>query len=945
VPESYLDTDLSIIISSPAGSGKTEKLARRFISLMDSGTDVERILCITFTEKAAAEMKERILSILERERPELLQSLRDKIPYMRITTIHAFCLKILKRFSIELGLDPSLEIMDEQTARDLWSESVYESLMDEGSSSEPFFEAIRQRGLKGWQTIKRALEEIHKNSPVPELALRQPQEELSKMSPQAATMLALYSTCLARYRQKKKDLHLLDFNDLELLAHEALSLGPDAHNILYSFDEHTDHLLVDEFQDTSTLQWKIIDKLTEEWRSGLGAKRSKGIMPTIFLVGDEKQSIYLFRGANVSVFREAGDKLNKWMEGQYRFLEVQENYRSLRAITNFTNALFERIMLPESTESWKTRYSPFKHTREGDGKVELLLFKGEDSIKNTRQKEAGLIARRIQELVGVLEINDNDKLRVCQYEDMGILIRKRTHLALIESELNSAGVPFVVLKGIGFFDEPEIAILRETISFLTDPGDRHAFFCMLRSPLFRYNYHELSSLLLKDDLPIDALENSEKEKDIETFKTIQALAQDIISMPLSVVLENLLVTTGAWGHFSEPQRHANIKKFLNIIEAYQSEGLSILDVRERLIRQRSSTDVSKANVNAEGMNAVRIMTIHAAKGLQFPIVFLPAMDEKTASSSGPVVFTEEDELFLLHYEEDSSQRNKLEAFRVQKLKQEEEQKRLFYVAITRAMDFLCMSGAIPLKKAVGRLQYLDDAFDIFSKGYTDTLPFSILNYDHELLGTDEARAKITSTHIAKQISDEFINTSPLEHETALTWAGVTDDTVHIRKNHGSDWVLTGTLIHQVLEDISEGAVNVDTALEHARKLVIASTTDPDRQKEIAKRIEHSLHKLSESGLMEKVVTGPNESAYTELPFTLEIGRYAYNGRIDRVIIQDNTAYVYDYKSFPVKPEEEEALIQQYGKQMSRYKRAVENLFGYKTKAYLVLTNEGRIVEV
>ena len=122
--ESYLDISKSVMISSPAGSGKTEKLARRYIALLKNGSDVERILAITFTEKAAAEMKERIIKILEREDPEMFDRVREKMPRMRISTIHAFCLKLLKRFCLELDMDPSLEVMDSFNADMLWNESV-----------------------------------------------------------------------------------------------------------------------------------------------------------------------------------------------------------------------------------------------------------------------------------------------------------------------------------------------------------------------------------------------------------------------------------------------------------------------------------------------------------------------------------------------------------------------------------------------------------------------------------------------------------------------------------------------------------------------------------------------------------------------------------------------------------------------------------------------------
>jgi ATP-dependent helicase/nuclease subunit A len=119
--EKYLDITKSVIISSPAGSGKTEKLARRYVSLLLGGSEIEKILAITFTEKAAAEMKERILKILEKENPDMFLKVREKMPLMRISTIHAFCLKLLKRFSLELGLDPSLEVIDEFNASILWS--------------------------------------------------------------------------------------------------------------------------------------------------------------------------------------------------------------------------------------------------------------------------------------------------------------------------------------------------------------------------------------------------------------------------------------------------------------------------------------------------------------------------------------------------------------------------------------------------------------------------------------------------------------------------------------------------------------------------------------------------------------------------------------------------------------------------------------------------------
>jgi len=338
--ENYLDISKSVMISSPAGSGKTEKLARRYIELLKSGSDVERILAITFTEKAAAEMKERILNILRKEDPEMFERVREKMPRMRISTIHSFCLKLLKRFSLDLDIDPSLEVMDGFHADMLWNEAVYECLMEDAKDGL-FYAAIKESGIKGWNKLYSMLGELHAKRPHIEMGVKN-----SEMGVQSSgeeyfkNIVSIYAKCLGKYRMKKNAKHCLDYNDLELMAYEAITKNPEWQNVLYSFDEHTDHILVDEFQDTSTLQWRIIDKLTEEWRSGLGAKRERGVEPTIFLVGDDKQSIYSFRGANVSIFKNAKKKLTEWLGEEYHFIEIKENYRSLPAIVDFVIASY-----------------------------------------------------------------------------------------------------------------------------------------------------------------------------------------------------------------------------------------------------------------------------------------------------------------------------------------------------------------------------------------------------------------------------------------------------------------------------------------------------------------------------------------------------------------------------------------------------------------------------
>jgi len=934
--ENYLDITKSVIISSPAGSGKTEKLARRYISLLLGGSEIEKILAITFTEKAAAEMKERILNILEKENPDLFQKIRQKMPLVRISTIHSFCLKLLKRFSLDLGLDPSIDVLDEFSASILWSESVYECLMEEKNNPDLFYEMTRERGIRGWDSLYRTLLGLYRMRPHPELIVK---ENHPLEGDEEKRVLDLYSRCLQRYTEKKYKRQLVDFDDLELLAYEALVKNPEWQNILYSFDEHTDHILVDEFQDTSSLQWKIIDKLTEEWRSGMGAKRESGKTPTIFLVGDEKQSIYLFRGANVSIFQEAKERFSEWLGKEYHFEEIRENYRSLPAIIQFTNSLFEKLMPPIYRERWRTKYAPFDATREGNGCVELILIEDTGTTKSNREREASMLAQRIQSLVNRYEIFDGDTKRPCLYSDMAILLRRRTYLSTFEDVLRRYGIPFIVVKGIGFYNTPEVALLRELLSFITDPMDNYSLFCLLRSPLFRIDYGTLLSMITKDDRPLlEKIKTAKNKKLKSALEVVSGWTEKSRYTPLAILLEDALTETAGWQFYWEKQRHANIKKFIRLIEVYESQGFSSLEIREKLIRSRQD-DEEKANVNTEGMNAVRIMTVHGAKGLEFPMVFLPSLDERNIPRSRSFVIDEEDGRICMACEEDFDRRKKSELFLRRKEKEFEEEKRLFYVAVTRAQDFLCMLGALKEGgKAKGRLGYITNSL---------TLPSPVLRIMTESELSD-FYSKISLSLSRDPFSSEPFMSEPiftesLSHQPELTWRDVTED-LDIRVKHGEHWVMLGKVFHRLFEEISKGLIGFDDVDRRAFILLEAEIHDKKEIERMTEIIRGDFDKLSTSGYLKDTVS-PIRDSYSELPFILQKGKTVFRGRIDRIIIKNSTAHIYDYKTFPVKEKELPELIDKYRFQMDIYREAVEKILSLKAKSYLLFTHMPLLVEM
>lgn len=938
--EGYLDTKKSVIISSPAGSGKTEKLARRYIALLMDNTPLERILCITFTEKAAAEMKERILRIMRKEHPAELAALMPRIPLMRISTIHSFCLKLLRRFSFELGIDPAMEIIDELQAAGLWMDAIYECLRLERQRGTALTHLISERGLKGWGKAVRVLNELHQKRLFIEMMSQVPQD------PDAARFMAAYLACLEFYNARKASMHVVDFSDLELMAYRALTKDIEWANILYSFDEHTDHILVDEFQDTSSLQWRIIEKLTEEWRSGLGSKRERGGTPTIFLVGDVKQSIYMFRGGNPSVFKRAGKLFDQWLGREYVYLEAGENYRSLPCIIEFTNRLFAHLMPQGPFEQWKTAYVPFKATRTGEGAVELVRLKaGGESRHAVRKREASLMASMINSKIRAQSpVLEGEGSRPVAYKDIAILLRGRTHLGILEDELRANAIPFVVLKGVGFFDAPEIAVLREFVCFLADPSDDYSLFCLLRSPLFGINAKRLEAMLVRaaeGEALIDRMRASALKDIAHVAAVLDALLKNDPSMTLAFQVESLLTRTRGWETFADAGRRANIKKFIVLVEAYEARGMSVLEVREALMRLKGRGEIPRANINTEDMDAVRIMTVHASKGLQFPYVFFPSIDDGGAGATGPVAIDDEHDTVELDIVEDSEDRKKNSLFNRLRQKDEEEEKRLLYVAITRAMDSLTMLGAYGEDKNgnpkySGALARIDEAFELSRR---TGLPFELMDEADIPAPVVEAAPKAARR---KPLQDAPLHVEALSYAPARKWRDVTEQVSEhefMRRRYGRRGVITGTVMHELFDELSRGIITPGQMPQRLMRM-LAEHYATDMHGSVMSAIK----RMRADGMFEEIVM-PREGAYSELPFVLHSDETIYSGRMDRVIIKGGEVLVYDYKTFAVDDGEVEGIRRQYAPQLELYKDAASRIFDKPARGFLVLTQRPLIIEM
>jgi len=1080
------------VVFAPAGSGKTQQLSDRYIALLAAGVAPERILTLTFTEKAAAEMKERIFSELEKKDQALHRFLRDNALKLRISTIHSFCLSLVRRFAPLLGLDPRVEVLSDTTTA--WESAKYDVLMQvaerERNSSDyaELIDLVTSNRTQGWTRLSELFDSLFARrvavqrgrmvgpeADLPDLAAKLraspigrtrfegysrlfPRELAGKTLEEVFRLLEensdIYRTksCTPRirgcndeeqawnqamceyrnriatavwegefgqalglfqqrflkaYTEAKRAAGFVDYDDMEYEAWKVLHKEEDWQNILHAFDEHTDHILVDEFQDTSFIQWGIIDKLTEEWRSGEGAKSDLGIKPTIFIVGDEKQSIYMFRDAKVEVFAQAADKLEAWVgKEQIERETLEKNYRSLESLIGFNNALFSRLMSPSSSSAdprpptpdpspWRTRYAPFTRARSNTdpGRVELILARSDDNAPERRKLEATLIAKRIQSLVvspspqssppkgeeagfpspsmgegkgeGGLLVYDKDGdveiARSCQYKDIAILIRSRNLLAPIENALREAGIPFLVLGGSGFYEEVEVRYLRSLLSFLVDPTDDVSLYVTLRGPffdiaerdLFLANSASSDSSPTPDPRPLtpalflwDRMQTSTCPKVVEAVAALKSWLGCVHKEPLARILSRAMDERRVWTRFWEPQREANVRKFLTIIEDLEASGEHPLRILNAL--EQAGADEAKADVRVEDMPGVQILTVHAAKGLQFPVVFLPGLDAtiRSAGSSGDKLVVEEtspDEV-AVSYVPDSGIRREHPLHKEHVEQEYEEEKRVFYVACTRARDAMFLTGTWnerTLRKT--RLEWLVQHLGLHETDTGFALEPSLPNVTC-LTPADIPDMALAAPALRERESRPLRRVSP--PSSILPPPSIRSVTRNLPQDfqqHGEEGVGLGEVIHKVLEEISNGKLTADSsqlAAEVSRLLRLAGLPSS-----LAAIIESTVHGLM-SNVGCKSVVSPLPGSFAELPIMyMDADGTVQSGRIDRVIVTDDEVRIYDYKTFKVVKKDIPALAREYHDgQLRFYEEAVRKLYpGRNVSSFLIFTSLNEIV--
>ena len=849
-------TDRDLCVVAGPGSGKTRVLVERFANLVTTRKAlINEILTLTFTEKAANEMKIRAARSFEEKG---MEQERQEIEFAYLSTIHSFCARLLRENAIEAGIDPQFRVMDELEAGRLkeqalegtlkkWAEEktldtflndifwkqfdskrsrlksfkenliqLYEKirsacvpitetvnisdlLPDISSSYNRIEELIKEIKdiysdskltpktrekveyvLERWNasSMQMEIEELYgkRDKPPQEddllLALlnrvkdiqrsinlqvsKDVKTSLGALRDELKTLSALlvedYSTNIKMmlmdflvhfdiaYSGRKKVDGLIDFTDLEV---KTIELLENREYIANEIKRKFKYILVDEFQDISRLQKKIIDLI-----------RSKD---NLFIVGDAKQSIYGFRNAEVEIFQ---DVQNDTDPGS--LISLNENFRSRPEILDLVNHIFDELWPGNSTSqdnidnisppcarpnglagreggekgvvshSLTNATQQLKSGAEFSEKpfpsVEIIVAEGRDKTE-ARKWESMEIAKRIKEIVDKGEIritNKREQERNISYKDFAILFRSTTDIKLYEHSLSHLDVPYYVVSGRGFYNTTEITDMINLLKAIESPLDEINLAAVLKSPfvgidddaLFRLADHAHNNN--ENRLLYQALDEVSSIKEIEA----QSRGRIIQFRQFLDEVQGIKLRTSLWKLISfilkktefqskmlllsnGKKRYANLIKLIELCKTQEEfEPLTLREFIEivegykfREIRE------SEAPVESEEDDVVKLITTHSAKGLEFPVVIVADVDRDNIRPSDYFVYSKKHGISFkilnpltneaevpLSYERINDEITQKEL---------QESKRLLFVAMTRAQEHLILSGGINVGRARG----------------------------------------------------------------------------------------------------------------------------------------------------------------------------------------------------------------------------------------------------
>jgi ATP-dependent helicase/nuclease subunit A len=775
------------LLAAGAGTGKTTTLIGKILWHLGLGSGIDErtgkplpecpaellcqlpeIVAITFTEKAAYDLKRKLRQAIEQRAPELLWELDRAY----VGTIHGFCGQLLREHALRFGIDPGFGILDERETqvelmaliRDLLlrrlseGDARAEDLVGDTSSIDGYTHqngpvdllAAMLRDLRwhgdryyrraGGQAGGRADSAAGAGSPIDLQELKRVagcwDEKDDELLARVERLRSLAAEALGEWHAWLEEENVRDFDAMVLDCRDRLA-SEAGRPALESIRSRIRLLVIDEFQDTDGAQRDIAFLLGGLAGARLVASHGSLVaspphttpkLPTLFLVGDPKQSIYGFRGADIAVWNRVKERLAEFGPP----LELTGNFRSDPAVIGFANRASSHAIdttgaaVEAAGLTSRVGYTPLAPRRraEGTGAVEWLVAKGR-LAEERQEAEAEAVAARIRHLVIDRERGDHEgvqvvdpetgRLRDCQYRDVAVLFRTRGGVDCLAQALAKYGVPFYLAGDAGLTNRLEIADLLNLFRLIANPLDDLAAMAWLRSPFVALRDEVITRIRLANvGRPLlyqarEWLEQSEwfpapeharvHAVEQDALRSGLELLDELIKLRSRVPIDQLahlaLERSGYPLHLlllPQPEpKLANLTRFIRILEGYRNQTLgTFLEMWGRWEDQ--DLGVPQAPLYSKRDNVVTLSTIHAAKGLEWPVVFLAGVDGAMTDKLSGEVWSDRDLGPVLGINKDDRGVRAVKLCQRRLAEERAEEARIIYVAATRARDRLIIAA-------------------------------------------------------------------------------------------------------------------------------------------------------------------------------------------------------------------------------------------------------------
>ncbi|TGG86747.1 hypothetical protein E4650_09940 [Geotoga petraea] len=980
--------------SASAGTGKTYTITHYYLDILKSNvTDTnitDKIIAVTFTKKAAAEMKERISQLIDEEietdseNQQNWRQIKNALSRAQITTIDSFSSNLIKENILYTALDNLFQIMNNlqensntKKALNTMYKTIYAIYEEKETTTINNFKKSRKEKIKKIiqeitkipnykEQIKTVLQikdiddlfneilrkyryEIEQSKALNTLSNDEDKITQNQTNQMFKQMALLY---IQIYRALTVDQNILDFFELKYQSLKLLETKPE---VLQKYQNQYKYIIIDEFQDTDELQLRIFENIHTQNNY-------------IFYVGDKKQSIYRFRGADISIFSRS---MTEFTQKYGQIQSLNTNYRSFKEIVDYANHISKNNLFNFSDYEEKDLCSkdlltnmgfiPDKEISDFNPKPDIqtqnqniikITANDKYRIKNiytpelenrnnsTAKEEVKTIAKTIKRIMkNKIYDKKQEKYRNAQFKDIAVLLRRISgYEEYIKKYFEKENINYYIVGSKMFYEKPEIKSLISLLKIIDNPNNDFDFFSSVVSLFFTTKLSDINDILKEVqnsrksiyEIFQNHVEKTPYKKQLDSIKKYSELKT--ILKP-SKILNKIIEET----KFKEKLKllenpesaYANLSKFLQQIKEYEETTVEISEIIELL---NNTTEVVEEELSTSSYNdnTVKVMSIHQSKGLEFPVVITGALSKKIEVDARIY--------FDKHKNKETQKEEKI--FSLEEFIKEEkdiyadfelleisEIRRLIYVAITRPSQALI--NIIPNHKNKTK----DPEYQYTYLQNTDYPKIDTIDFEQI---PDEKIEKQQPVKTDQKINQENFKDLKTQEYRKYISPSYLKEKEEFEKDIEIEEINTQELFYEeTSEDLINEGIRLHEKLEHPQ--------NKQQLKQLIKK-EPNLADFSELQITEKIYNSQTSIPEAEFKksITVDSKKYILTGIIDRLIINQGNIEVIDYKYSDLKHQNQ---IENYKFQIQLYFWLVKDL-GTPTKGYILkIKNTPEIIEI